>query len=134
MLLAIEHYFREDLTGLPVDLEVILALVPVAVHHVIRDLDKQAQSSSTSSLVHAQESLYNKDRHNLPPDISGGIYLRSPVQLNAVILNGGLHASVICLFKLAGEASCGTDFVIKYRKFIKQTNNTFFFAIAIPIF
>jgi len=41
LLLAIEHHFGEDLAGLPVDLEVILALVPVAVHHVIRDLDKQ---------------------------------------------------------------------------------------------
>lgn len=41
LFLAIEHYFCEDLAGIPVDLEVILALVPVAVYHVIRDLDKQ---------------------------------------------------------------------------------------------
>lgn len=41
LLFAIEHYFCEDLAGLPVDLEVILALVPVALHHVICDLDKQ---------------------------------------------------------------------------------------------
>lgn len=43
LLLAIEHYFREDLAGLPVDFEVILALVPVALHHVIRDLDKRRE-------------------------------------------------------------------------------------------
>ena len=38
LLFAIEHHLREDLAGLSVDLEVILPLVPVAVHHVIRHL------------------------------------------------------------------------------------------------
>lgn len=38
LLLAIEHHLREDLSGLPIDLEVILPFVPVAVHHVISDL------------------------------------------------------------------------------------------------
>lgn len=36
--LAIEHHLREDFTCLTVDLEVVLSLVPVAVHDVIGDL------------------------------------------------------------------------------------------------
>lgn len=38
LLLTIEHDFREDLARLLVDLKVVLALVSIAVHHVIRDL------------------------------------------------------------------------------------------------
>lgn len=38
LLLPIEHHLREDLPGLPIDLEVILSFVSVAVHHVISDL------------------------------------------------------------------------------------------------
>lgn len=42
LLLAIEHHLREDLSGLPIDLEVILPFVPVAVHHVISDLKRKS--------------------------------------------------------------------------------------------
>lgn len=38
LLLSIEHHLREDLPGLPINLEVILPFVSVAVHHVISDL------------------------------------------------------------------------------------------------
>ena len=41
LLLSIEHHLREDLPGLPIDLEVILPLVSVAVHHVISDLKRK---------------------------------------------------------------------------------------------
>lgn len=41
LLLPIEHHLREDLPGLPINLEVILSFVSVAVHHVISDLKRK---------------------------------------------------------------------------------------------